>query len=103
MLKLKQWGYNPSYPIEAESWKFGEPVPGWLSDVARVLGFNSDGGIILETYKDASGKIHIKDTYRPIDIFVLPNEDAMIIYGEGKRLVIDETKLDLLYLIEGEK
>ena len=52
MLKLKQWGYNPDYPIIAETWELGDPVPAWLSDHAKVAGFNSDGSILLDMYTD---------------------------------------------------
>ena len=52
MLKLKQWGYNPDFPEIAETWKFGEKVPEWLSDQAKIAGFDSTGGLLLETYTD---------------------------------------------------
>ena len=99
MRKLKQWGYNPDYPIEVEGWKIGEKVPDWLSDVAKVSGFDGKtGDILLDMWTDKQGKFHIKDTYRPIDLLVIPNTDSMVVYGDGKLIVLDPEEIDFLYI-----
>lgn len=96
MPKLEQWGYNPDFPIIAETWELGDPVPAWLSDHAKVAGFNSDGSILLDTYTDREGNLHIRDTYRPIDLVVIPKNHKLI-YGEGIMKVISQKQLDFLY------
>lgn len=96
MSKLKQWGFNPDYPDPAETWKPGEKVPEWLSDNAKVAGFNSDGSIMLDTYTDKEGKVHIRDTYRPIDLVVIPMEH-LLVYGNGLMKVISPEQLEFLY------
>ena len=99
MLKLKQWGHNPNFPEIAETWKVGERVPEWLSDQAKVSGFDPTGGILLETHTDQStGKIHIKDTYRPIDLIVLDSKDHIVIYGKGYPLkALSPIQVDMIY------
>ena len=101
MSKLKQWGFNPDYPDPAETWKSGDKVPGWLSDNARVAGFNKDGSIILDTYIDKEGKVHIRDTYRPVDLVVIP-KNHLLVYGNGIMKVISPEQLDFLYESSGE-
>ena len=101
MSKLKQWGFNPDYPDPAETWKPGDKVPGWLSDNARVAGFNKDGSIILDTYIDKDGKVHIRDTYRPVDLVVIP-KNYLLVYGNGIMKVISPEQLDFLYESSGE-
>lgn len=99
MLKLKQWGHNPNFPEIAETWRFGEKVPEWLSDQAKIAGFDSTGGLLLETYTDqGTGKIHIKDTYRPTDLIVLDSKDHFVIYGKGFPLkVLSPEQIDMIY------
>ena len=98
MSKLKQWGFNPEYPNPAETWKPGEKVPGWLSENAKVVGFNGDGSIMLDTYTDKEGKVHIKDIYRPVDLVVIPM-GHLLVYGNGLMKVISPEQLDFLYEI----
>lgn len=98
MSKLKQWGFNPEYPNPAETWKPGEKVPSWLSENAKVAGFNGDGSIILDTYTDKDGKVHIRDTYRPIDLVVIPM-GHLLVYGNGLMKVVSPEQLDFLYEI----
>ena len=96
MSKLKQWGFNPEYPNPAETWKPGERVPSWLSENAKVTGFNGDGSIMLDTYTDKEGKVHIRDIYRPIDLVVIPM-GYLLVYGNGLMKVISPEQLEFLY------
>lgn len=98
MPKLKQTGFNPNFPLEAETWKPGEKVPEWLSDRAKISGFDGEGNIMLDIKTDERGRIHIRDTYRPIDLVTLENSESIIIYGEGFSLkVLNQEQIDFLY------
>ena len=101
MSELRQWGFNPDYPDPAETWTPGERVPWWLSDNAKAVGFNGDGSIILDSYTDNNGTMHIRDTYRPIDLVAIP-KDHLLVYGKGIMKVISQKQLDFLYDLSGE-
>lgn len=96
MLKLNQWGKNPNWPQTIELWTPGEIVPEWLSDRAKVLGFSEKGDIILDTHLDSKGNLHIRDTYRPIDLVVIP-QGHYLAYGKGLLKPISPEQLDMLY------
>ena len=49
--KIKQKGYNPDYPEIAEIWKYGDPIPEWLSDRANITGLDDNGNPVIETRK----------------------------------------------------
>lgn len=63
MAIYRQKGENNKYPREIETWKFGELIPEWLSDTAKVL--YQDGGtgeIHLDTTPLNTGGFEIKDS-----------------------------------------
>ena len=63
MAIYRQKGENNRYPKKIETWKFGEPIPEWLSDIAKVL--YQDGGtgeIHLDTTPLNTGGYEIKDS-----------------------------------------
>lgn len=97
MLKLNQWGKNPEWPQSVEVWTPGEEIiPEWLSDRAKISGFTDKGNIILDSYTDSKGNLHIKDTYRPIDLIVIPRGHYLV-YGKGLLRSISPEQLDMIY------
>ena len=45
---MKQRGRNEKYPNEIKIWKLGDPVPSWLSDLAKVKKIKQDGSIVID-------------------------------------------------------
>jgi hypothetical protein len=83
MSKLIQTGRNPDWPIETDRyWRYGHgSPPSWLTDEAKVSGFDSAGGAILETVTTESGGLIVKSATS--NLVVLPSPDSWILYQEG--------------------
>ena len=83
MSKLIQTGYNPDWPVEVEKyWRYGSGSPPvWLTDEAKLTGFDSSGSVIFETVTTGTGGLIIKSATG--DLVVLPNQDSWILYKEG--------------------
>lgn len=54
-----QKGYNCLWPYEIEVWKWGKPVPEWLSDQAGITFIDGEGNITLKTRELSGGGIEI--------------------------------------------
>ena len=83
MSKLIQTGRNPDWPKETDRfWRYGSGSPPvWLTDEAKVLGFDSTGSAILETSTTESGGLIIKSA--TANLVVLPTMDSWILFKEG--------------------
>lgn len=60
--KLKRWkqkGYNCLFPPVIEVWKWGEPVPEWLSDRAAIQFIDGEGNITLKTRGISKGGFEV--------------------------------------------
>lgn len=58
-MKYRQKGYNCLWPWEIETWKMGEKVPEWLSDIALVEFIDGEGNITLRTRSINNGGYEI--------------------------------------------
>jgi hypothetical protein len=83
MSKLIQTGHNPDWPLETNKfWRYGHgSPPDWLTDEAKVSGFDSTGAAILETNSTESGGLIIKSATS--DLIVLPTPDSWVLFKEG--------------------
>lgn len=54
-----QTGYNSDYPKKIITWRFGEKVPEWISDNAKVIFIDGEGNITLDIVETSSGGIEI--------------------------------------------
>ena len=60
---LKQRGRNNKYPDEIWTWRLGEIVPEWLSDIAKVSYLEGqDGNIQLEIVSSSTGGYELKES-----------------------------------------
>ena len=63
MIKYKQRGKNDTFPSEITTWKYGDDVPEWLSDIAKVASIdNNTHRISLETRDTNTGGFEILDS-----------------------------------------
>ena len=63
MIKYKQRGQNDTCPGEVTTWKYGDDVPEWLSDIAKVASIdNNTHRISLETRETNTGGFEILDS-----------------------------------------
>jgi hypothetical protein len=83
MSKLIQTGRNPDWPKETDRfWRYGSgSPPAWLTDEAKVSGFDPSGSAILETSTTESGGLIIKSA--TANLVVLPTLDSWILFKEG--------------------
>lgn len=58
-MKYKQRGYNCLWPLEIETWRLGEKVPEWLSDIALVEFIDGEGNITLRMRNTSGGGYEI--------------------------------------------
>lgn len=57
---IRQCGRNPSFPeVLTSTWKYGQPIPEWLSDVAAVEFVDGEGNITLKIEETSTGGINI--------------------------------------------
>jgi len=98
MSKLIQTGRNPDWPKETDRfWRYGSgSPPSWLTDEAKVSGFDPAGSAILETSTTESGGLIIKSA--TADLVMLPTPDSWILYDDslGFLSMTDEQK-ELIY------
>ena len=83
MSKLIQTGHNPDWPHETDKfWRFGQgSPPAWLTDEAKVSGFDSSGATVLETVTTESGGLIIKSATG--DLVMLPSPDSWVLYNDS--------------------
>lgn len=94
---MKQRGRNEKYPDEIKTWRLGEPVPSWLSDVARVKEIKDDGSVVIDLrIADNDNGFEIIDPENRILVKTKSNSD-FICYGDRKIFTINENQLNLLY------
>ena len=95
---IHQKGYNPDYPVTAEIWKYGDPVPEWLSDRAEIKGLDDSGKPILETRRETTGEIEILESGKRDILVKLKTEDSILLFSETHPIMsLTPHQLELLY------
>lgn len=99
MIKYVIKGENPFYPVEVETWKYGEKVPSWLIEICKIECFDSNNNPVLTTknktnkggceYVGSDGKV----------IFRTSNETDCIVkdVNSPSIYVMSDLKFKLLY------
>ena len=96
--KIKQKGYNPDYPEIAEIWKYGDPIPEWLSDRANITGLDDNGNPVIETRKETSGEIEILKKKKRDVLVKLKSENSVLLFSETHPIIsLTPHQLELLY------
>ena len=97
---LKQKGRNNKYPDEIWTWRLGEIVPEWLSDIAKVSYLEGqDGNIQLEIVSSSTGGYELKESSGLIVLVKARGREDFICMGTDKRSIfsLSPLKLKLLY------
>ena len=99
---LTQLGHNPKFPEKAEVWRHGvDPVPEWLSDMARIKEIDSEGNPILDTRDCNTGEIEIIDSSGREVLIRLKGKDSVLLYSDTHPLItLTSHQLELLYKIK---
>lgn len=110
-----QKGYNCLWPYEIETWRWGEPIPEWISDRAGIEWVDGEGNLTLKTrgligggieiLKSGSSEalIRLKDLRELVYISPLHSKKVKLPSGISPTPIIKEPKvitpaqLELLY------
>lgn len=61
-MSMKQKGKNNKFPKEIETWRLGETIPEWLSDIAKVKFVDGSGNLTLDITETNTGGYEIKSS-----------------------------------------
>lgn len=104
MKSYKQKGYNSNFPEEILTWRWGEIVPEWLSDKARVKFVDGDGNITLETNDTTTGGFEVIDSTGSSVLVKLESKNDSVCINKkeisGRVFPLSKIQLDLLYTEE---
>lgn len=103
-VKYKQRGYNSLFPNEIEVWKYGEEVPEWLSDRARIKFVDGYGNAILDLIDNTKGGYEIKDSSGTSVLARTTSREDYICFEKSSGTIFSLTpiQLKLLYVKEYE-
>lgn len=100
MTTYKQYGYNSKYPDKIETWQWGEKVPEWISDKAKVTFIDGEGNITLESRDINTGGIEIMAS-SGTDVFIKLESKSDIVCKDTEDsnniIVLSPIQLNLLY------
>lgn len=98
-----QRGENNKYPMEIETWKFGEKIPEWLSDRANVKFIDGEGNITLNTRDLNNNGREIISSDGVNTLIRLNTADSYVCFSKSHPLIsLRPIQLELLY-VEKEK
>lgn len=94
----KQVGWNDSFPEIVQTWCYGDPVPEWLSDRAKVKFIDASGNITLDYRETSAGGIEVIDTSGQGSLAILGSRSDILCYGGGSRIFpLRPVQFELLY------
>ena len=96
----RQYGNNSNYPEEIETWRWGDKIPEWISDKAKVTFIDGDGNITLETRETNTGGIEISNSSGTDILLKLGSKSDIVcknIVGDSDIFVLSPIQLKLLY------
>ncbi len=100
MTTYKQYGYNSKYPNKIEIWRWGEKVPEWISDKAKVTFIDGEGNITLESRDINTGGVEIMSS-SGTDVFIKLESKSDIVCKDTEDsnniIVLSPIQLNLLY------
>lgn len=93
----KQRGRNTKYPETIETWKLGEKVPSWLSNVCAVKEVDKGGNIKLDMREtDGGGYELIASGVNQILVKVKGSDDY-VCFGDSRVFTLTQKQIELLY------
>lgn len=97
-MKYKQRGRNLKYPDTIETWRYGEKVPEWISDVCKVKFIDGSGNITLDYRETSSGGLEFISSAGNRVLFTLGSKEDYVCLGNDSRIIVlRPTQLELLY------
>lgn len=100
--EINRWvqkGENPKYPKFIETWKVGQDVPEWLSDIAKITGMTGDSGkVSIELRETNTGGYEIIDSSGKYTLVKAKNRGDYICFVPGQKLFsLSELQVNLIY------
>ncbi len=96
--KYNQRGYNSKYPQEIITWRYGSPIPSWLSNIAKVAGLDEiTGNPILSIRFLKKGGYEIIDSGGGMALVQTRGKEDYVCLGDGKIFSLTPKQFDLLY------
>ena len=92
----KQRGRNNKYPETIETWRLGEKVPSWLSNVCAVKRVDESGEMKLDLREAGNGYELIASGVNQILVKVDKNEDY-VCFGDSRIFSLTSKQIELLY------
>ena len=97
MSEFVQRGLNSKYPNKIKTWRFGEKVPEWISDIAKVIFIDAEGNITLDHRETNTGGLEFLDSSGNRILFTIKSKEDYVCTGDGKLFVLRPLQLELLY------
>lgn len=101
-MRYKQRGQNSEYPNEIDTWKWGEDVPEWLSDISKIAAVDSvTSKVQLEILPTNTGGFSLRDSSGRDTLITVNSKKDYICreadIKESKLFVLSPLQLKLLY------
>ena len=98
MITYIQKGDNPKYPKEIVTWRYGEKVPEWISDNAKITFIDGLGNVTLLKRDFTSGGYEIVGADGISILISTKTYNSYICYdGKSKIFSLTEKQFGLLY------
>ena len=92
----KQTGRNEKYPKEIITWKRGDKVPQWLSDVCNIIKVDEKGEPELDIRESGDGYELITSGTNQV-IVKVAHKDDFVCFGDRKIFTLTKKQKELLY------
>ena len=98
---FKQRGYNSKYPDNIVTWRYGETVPEWLSDIAKVNAINDNTNKVnLFTRDTNTGGYEILDSSGTSVLVRTVKKSDFVCKSDKIIFSLTEEQFNLLYIEE---
>ena len=98
-MRYKQSGRNDKYPEFIDTWRYGEKVPDWLSDISKVRLVLGDGSIVLDIREFGEDSFEIIRSDSNNVLISVKSKSNYVCYSKETRQLFSlrPVQLDLLY------
>jgi len=106
-MKWRLRGENSKFPeLILDTWKLGNPVPTWISDICKVKFMDGEGNITLEKRDTNTGGYELLSADNSRVLIKVPEKSSLLCWDGNKITVLREIQFKLLYTsaeIEGKR
>ena len=96
-MKYIQSGRNDKYPKEIETWRFGEKVPEWISDICKVKFIDGLGNLTLDYRETNTGGLELISSSGDRTVLIIKSKKDYVCWGDSKLFTLRPIQLNLLY------